>query len=336
MDDQRPVSTRQVHLASHPRGRLAATDLRLVDVELPAPEAGHVLVRNEHLALAAVMRERMDAGSDVPGLAPYRVGAPLTAFAVGTVVASARDDVGVGALVAHETPWADHADATDVVPLPGGVLPEPWYHLATGSGATALLGVRDVAQVTDGDVVLVSGAAGSVGSLAGQVARRLGARTVIGTAGSAAKCAWLVDELGFDHAVDHHDSDLVGRLRAAAPDGIDVYVDLVGGHQFEAAVQVAATHARFAVAGALAAQQSGSPWPRLDTQTAIAKSLTIRGYALQHALHAMQEWPALFGRWLAEGMVHPHTVLGGGLAAAPQALVDLLDGAFTGTVSVRL
>ncbi len=334
---QLPTTTRQVHLASRPTGRLTTGHLRLVEVPLRGPEPGEVVVRNSHLALGAVMRERMERDADLPpALAPYEVGGPLRGHAVGTVVASARDGVPVGTTVVHDSPWAELAPTAHAVPVPEDALPAPWYHLATGSGATALLGVRDVARVGDGDVVLVSGAAGGVGSLAGQIARRLGAARVIGTAGSAAKCDWLVSELGYDAAVDHHTPDLVGELRRAAPDGVDVYVDLVGGTQFEAAVQVAATHARFAVGGALATQQGGAAWPRFDTQTAMLKDLTVRGYALAHGRHVMGEWPALFGRWLAEGMVFPHTVVPGGLDAAPQAMVDLLRGAFTGSVFVAL
>jgi NADPH-dependent curcumin reductase CurA len=99
---------------------------------------------------------------------------------------------------------------------------------------------------------------------------------------------------------------------------------------------VAATHARFAVGGALAAQQGGAAWPRFDTQTAMLEDLTVKGYALANGLHTLGEWPALFGRWLDEGMVYPHTIVDGGLDAAPQALIDLMGGAFTGNVVVAL
>jgi NADPH-dependent curcumin reductase CurA len=284
-----------------------------------------------------VRRERKDPDSDLP-IPPYALDEPPIGPAVGTVVASSGGSVQVGTLVAYWGPWAEYADvATDTVQvLDPGQLPAPEYHLAASNGATALYGLRDVARVGEGDVVLVSGAAGGVGSLAGQIARRLGAARVIGTAGSGEKCRWLVDELGFDAAVDYHDDDLVDVLRETASDGISVYLDLVGGAQFEAAVAVAATHARIAVGGALSTQQAGTPWPRLDTQTAIMKGLTIRAFALAHATHVLSEWPALFGRWLAAGMVYPHTVVGGGLDAVPQALVDLLGGRHRGHVSVRV
>lgn len=244
-----PTTTRQIHLASRPIGRLTLENFRAVEVPLPAPEPGQVVVRNVRLGLGAVMREQMDADANLPDALPlFRVGEPLTAFAVGTVVASRDDDLPVGTTVAHGSPWAEFAVTAQAFALPA--LPEPQYGLAAGNVATALLGVREGAKVTDGDVVLVSGAAGGVGSLAGQIAKEFGAARVIGTAGSAAKCARLVDELGFDTAVNHWSETFLDDLRGAAPDGITVYVDLVGGAQFEAALEVAVPHARFAVRGA--------------------------------------------------------------------------------------
>jgi NADPH-dependent curcumin reductase CurA len=310
---------------------------RDVEVSVTLPMPGRVLVRADRLGVAAVMRERMDPVSDLP-VPPYALDEPPVGPAVGTVVAGSDGAVPVGATVSYYGPWAEYADVAtnEVQVLDPGLLPAPEYHLAAPNGATALHGLRDVAQVGEGDVVLVSGAAGGVGSLAGQIARRLGAARVIGTAGSDEKCRWLVDELGFDAAVDHHDDDLVGALRGMAPDGVSVYLDLVGGVQFEAAVAVAATHARIAVGGALSTQQAGTPWPRLDTQTALMKALTIRAYALANAMHVLAEWTDLFGRWLAEGMVYPHTVVEGGLDAVPQTMVDLVGGRHRGHVSVRM
>ncbi|WP_106192515.1 MDR family NADP-dependent oxidoreductase [Umezawaea tangerina] len=332
-----PDRARAVHLVARPDGPLTTDAFRGVEVPVPDPGPGHVLVRTGHLGVAAVMRERMDLDGDLP-VPPYALDEPMSGPAVGTVVASRAEAVPVGALVAYWGPWAEYAEVAVEAArvLDPALLPAPQYHLATANGATALHGVRDVAGVGRGDVVLVSGAAGGVGSLAGQIARRLGAARVIGTAGSAAKCRWLVDELGFDAAVDHHVDDLAGALREHAPDGVTVYLDLVGGAQFEAAVAVAATHARFAVGGALSTQQAGAPWPRFDTGAAIVKALAVRGFALVHAPQVLGEWPALFRRWLAEGMTFPHTSVDGGLPVLPDTLVALLAGHHRGHVSVRM
>ncbi|WP_020502226.1 MDR family NADP-dependent oxidoreductase [Sciscionella marina] len=334
MPDHLPQTAREVHLAARPQGKLTSEEFRLVEVPLAPPEPGRVLVRNEYLGIVAALRPLMDPESEIP-LPQFALDRPLRSDTVGRVAATGVPHIRVGDLVLFRGPWADYADTTEATVLDPAALPEPCYHLAIRNGATALLGMRDIAGVTEGDTVLVSGAAGGVGSLAGQIARRLGAARVIGTAGSAAKCRWLVEELGFDEAIDYHDGDLVTRLRAAAPEGISVYFDLVGGAQFEAAVECAADHARFAVCGALATR-AGAPWPRLDTGTAVVKDLTVRGFALHHGWHAFTEWTPLFSHWLGEGLVYPHTVVDGGIEAAPRALRDLLDGRFTGNVSVRL
>lgn len=331
---QIPATTTEVRLASRPSNELSLEHFEFLDVPVERPGPGQVLVRSEYLGLGAVMRELMNADADLP-MPTFQIGAPLWGSLVGTVVESARDGVSAGDLVTFRGPWAGYAVTDQVQVVDRNALPQPYFHLS--NGPTALLGVKDIAEVGDGDVVFVSGAAGGVGSMAGQIARNLGAAKVIGSAGSQRKCDYLVDELRFDAAVNYRDGDLAKRLRELAPDGITAFIDLVGGEQFEAAVAAAAPHARFAVGGALAAQQSGASWPRLDTQTAIIKNLRITAFALAFGLHAFAEWPPLFGKWLAEGtFVYPHTLVDGGIGAAPQGLIDLLDGKFTGNVVVRI
>ena len=239
-----PDRTRAIHLVARPEGAVRPDAFRLVDVPIAPPAPGRLLVRVEHLGVAAVLRERMDADADLP-FPPLALDEPVNGPVLGTVVLPDAGSVPVGALVAFHGPWAGYAevDASAVHVLDPALLPSPEYHLATGNGATALLGVRDVAAVGEGDVVVVTGAAGGVGSLAGQIARRLGAARVIGTAGSAEKCRWLVEELGFDVALDYHDDGFASALRDATPDGVTAALDLVGGTQLEAVVAAAArTH----------------------------------------------------------------------------------------------
>ncbi|WP_433802597.1 zinc-binding dehydrogenase [Actinomycetospora sp. CA-084318] len=332
-----PDHVRAVHLVARPSGALTTDVFRTADVPVTPPAPGRLLVRVEHLGLAAVLRERMDPDADLP-FPPLALHEPVNGPVIGTVVLPDAGSVPVGALVAFHGPWAEYAevDASSVQVLDPDLLPSAEYHLAAGNGATALLGVRDVAAVGDGDVVVVTGAAGGVGSLAGQIARRLGAARVMGTAGSAEKCRWLVDELGFDVALDYHDDGFASALRDAAIEGVTAALDLVGGTQLEAVVAAAAPHARIAIGGALATQQAGAPWPRIDTQQVLLKGVHLRGFALLHARHVLSEWPTLFRRWLDEGLVFPHTVVDGGLDAAPQALVDVLAGRYRGHVSVRV
>jgi len=258
---------------------------------------------------------------------------------VGTVVRSGSADLAVGDLVTAFTGWGEYAagTASDFHRLDRAAFPSPAYHLS--QGPTAFHGMVDVADVGAGDVVFVSGAAGGVGSLAGQIARCRGAERVIGSAGSRAKADYLVQELGFDAAFDYHDGPVVDQLRALAPGGISVFFDNVGGEQFEAAVEVAAADARFALCGALASQagEGRDTFPRLDVLTAITKRLRLLPFACYHLPEQIAAWYRHFGTWLGEGrFVFPHEVVEGRLDDVPGALLGLLDGRFTGNVSVHV
>ena len=224
---------------------------------------GQVRVRNDFIQITAVMADLMTEHPGLP-MPPYALGTPLWGGAVGTVTESAAD-LPVGSVVTHMNGWRNEivAAAETFWPVPIEVLPGAEYVL--NQGVTAYHGIVDIAQVREGDVVFVSGAAGGVGSLAGQIAKALGAKTVIGSAGSDAKVAYLVDELGFDAAINYRTGSIASRLRELAPEGIDVFFDTVGGEQFEAAVQAAAPGARFALCGALAGQIEAAPLQRGHT-----------------------------------------------------------------------
>ncbi|GAA1116567.1 zinc-binding dehydrogenase [Arthrobacter flavus] len=227
--------------------------------------------------------------------------------------------------------------ANTFYPVPVEVLPGAEYVL--NQGVTAYHGMVDIAEVGEGDVVFVTGAAGGVGSLAGQIAKARGAKTVIGSAGSAEKVKYLVEELGFDAGINYRDGLVQEQLAEFAPEGINVFFDTVGGSQFEAAVQAAAPDARFALCGTLAGQIDGgnAGSPRLDIMTAIVKQLTIRPFSTFHTPEQLQAWGTHYGQWLAEGkMVFPHTIIDGGLEAAPAALDALLKGRYRGNVLVRM
>lgn len=335
MTDRARVTSREVRLATHLDGELTPGHFEVVPTDAPV---GEVVVRADYLHVAAAFQDLMRADCDLP-MPPYRVGARMGGGAVGTVVSSASDDLAVGDLVASFTGWGEYSagPASGYHRLDREWFPSGAYHLS--QGPTAYYGMVDIARVGPGDVVFVSGAAGGVGSLAGQIARCRGAERVIGSAGSRAKVDYLVRELGFDAAFDYHDGSVVEQLTALAPDGISVFFDNVGGEQFEAAVEAAAPGARFALCGALAAQAGTGKdgFPRLDVLAAITKRLELLPFACYHLPEQIGAWYQHFGTWLAEGrFVFPHTVLDGGLDAAPAALIGLLGGAYTGNVSVRL
>ncbi|WP_104116891.1 NADP-dependent oxidoreductase [Arthrobacter sp. B1805] len=331
--------TRDVVLARHRPGpgTLPSSCVHLQDRPWSPLRPGQVRVRNEFLQVTAVMADLM---SEEPGLPmpAYALHEALWGGAVGTVTESAAD-LPVGTVVQHMKGWQEECvdEAPVFYPIPLQYLPGREYVL--NQGVTAYHGMVDVAGVGAGDVVFVSGAAGGVGSLAGQIAKARGASTVIGSTGSAEKVRYLVDDLGFDAAINYRDGRIAEELAELAPQGIDVFFDTVGGVQFEAAVHAAAPDARFALCGALAGQVGGGTEsaPRLDIMTAIVKQLVIRPFSTLHTPEQLAAWGSHYGQWLAEGrIVFPHTIVDGGLAVAPDVLDGLLEGRYRGNVLVRL
>ena len=221
---------------------------------------------------------------------------------------------------------------------PADDLPDPVAHL--GQGTTAYAALSRVAPVRPGDVVFVSGGAGAVGSMAGQVARLLGASRVIGSTGSAAKTSWMTDELGYDAVVVRGARPLADQLAEAAPEGLDVVADTVSGEDLQAAIATARVGGRFALVGALAGQlgpgaSTTSPI-EFDAFQIIIKQLTLRGYSGGHDPQLVREWRQRFASWLRAGEIKfPHTLVPG-ITAAPQALEDLVTGRYQGAVIVAL
>lgn len=330
-------STDQIVLTHH-REELSSPPSAHLEVRaVPRPQLadGEVRVANSHLMVSAVTADLMDPRVPLP-MPAYAVGEPLWGNAVGTVTESRDPDLAFGSVVLHQQGWRAESVVSEAFAVPEGVFPGPEYVL--NQGVTAYHGMVDVAQVGDGDVVLVTGAAGGVGSLAGQIAKRRGARLVIGSAGGEEKGRYLVEELGYDAAIDHRADDVEARLHELAPDGIDVLFDNVGGRQFEAAVRCAGEQARFALCGALAAQTGGPEGnPRLDVLQAIRHEVSIRPFRTLHTPQQVGAWNAAYAAWWAEGdFVFPHTVVEGDLATAVTALDEQLAGAYRGQVVVAL
>ena len=335
-----PASTyREVRLVARPHGPLTDDLFEVVEVPMPDPAPGQVLVRNTAMTVTAVMRTLMDEAEapDVP-MRAYALGEPPHGLAVGEVVAAPGAELAPGALVRHRQSWREYSllDASAVQPIDPDALPDPAAHLA--QGATAWMGVVRGAEVRAGDTVFVSGAAGGVGSLAGQIARLRGAGRVIGSTSSQAKADYLTGELGFDAVVLRVAGPIGEQLRAAAPDGIDAMVDNVGGEQLQAALAAARRGARFALVGALASQLSGAgPQPtRIDTLSFVARGITLRGVALFDHPDAVAAWQREFGPGLRAGTLKfPHVRLHG-VEQAPRALSELVEGRHIGAVIVEL
>ncbi|MFI5717421.1 zinc-binding dehydrogenase [Nocardia sp. NPDC051750] len=335
-----PRTHREIRLAARPAPGAPLTDdlFEIVEVATPSPEPGQLLVRTGVMSVAAVMRTLMDETTDVP-MRPFALGEPLYGPAIGEVVSAPGAGFAPGDLVQHDLGWREFAllDVTAAQRVEPGLLPDPAAHLS--QGPTAWMGVTLGAEVRPGDTVFVSGAAGGVGSLAGQIARLRGARRVIGSAGSQRKADILREELGYDAVVLRGAGQIEEQLRAAAPRGVDAVVDTVGGEQLQASIAVANRGARIGLVGALGAQLTGSitPMTAIDTFGLLTRGITLRGNVL-HADHLdlIPEWHDQFGAGLREGtLTFPHARLHG-LDNAPRALRELIEGRHVGAVLVEL
>ncbi|NUR46833.1 MAG: NADP-dependent oxidoreductase [Hamadaea sp.] len=329
---------RQITLASRPAGWPTAENFALVEVETPAPGEGQLVVRNLFMSVDPYMRGRMnDVKSYVP---PFQLGQPLDGGAVGEVVESRADGFAPGDLVLHGLGWRDVAvldarHARKVAPL-DGLSPSAYLGVLGMTSLTAYAGLLDVAEFKPGDAVFVSGAAGAVGSIAGQIAKLKGASRVIGSAGSAEKVAHLLD-LGFDAAFNYKDGPVGKQLKQAAPDGVDVYFDNVGGDHLEAAISSLSQHGRVALCGAISAYNDTTPpaAPR-NLALAIGKRLTLRGFIVNDHSARMPEMVAEIGGWLRDGRLSFQETVVDGLDNAPEAFLGLLRGENTGKMIVRL
>jgi NADPH-dependent curcumin reductase CurA len=324
-------------LAGRPHGEPASEHFELANRPLPDLAPGEVRVRNRYLSVDPYMRGRMnDAVSYTP---PFQLGEPLDGAAVGTVVASNADGLAEGAVVAHSAGWREYAQgpAAGFRPVDPSV-PASYYLSALGGiGLTAYAGLFEIARVQPGDVVYVSAAAGAVGSLAGQMAKLAGATRVIGSAGSAGKVQMLTGELGFDAAFNYRDAPIPEQLRAAAPDGIDVYFDNVGGDHLEAAIEAMNPRGRIAVCGLIAQYNATEPpaAPR-NLNLVLTRALRIEGFLVLNHIHVRPRFLRAATPWVRDGRLKVRETFVDGIERMPQAFIDMLRGANTGKMIVRL
>jgi len=329
---------RQIVLASRPTGWPVAENFDMT--EEPAAELadGQVRVRNLFMSVDPYMRGRMnDAKSYVP---PFQVGQPLEGAAIGSVIQTRSPDLAEGDMVMHILGWRDEAvlearHAQKVDPLPG-LPPSAYLGVLGTTSLTAYVGLLDIAGLKPGDVVFVSGAAGAVGSVAGQIAKLKGASLVIGSAGSDDKVRWLRD-IGFDVAFNYKSAPVYDQLREAAPDGIDVYFDNVGDDHLEAALSVLRRGGRVAMCGAIANYNVARPVPGpRNMGLVITKRLTLRGFIITDHQDRNPGMLADVTGWLRDGQLqHSETVIDG-LDNAVGAFLSLLGGGNTGKMIVRL
>ncbi|ATY09202.1 NADP-dependent oxidoreductase [Amycolatopsis sp. AA4] len=333
-----PAKATEIRLAARPHGVPTMDNFDIVETEVPKPGPGQILVRNLVMSVDPAMRGRMnDVKSYSP---PFVVGEAMQGGAVGEVVESTVDDFAVGDHVLHQAGWRTHAvlDAKRAVKVDDSVAPLSTYLGVLGMpGLTAYAGLLVSAEFKPGDTVFVSGAAGAVGSLVGQLARLKGAKRVIGSAGSAEKVRYLTEELGFDAAFNYKDGPVAEQLAAAAPEGIDVYFDNVGGEHLEAAIASMNLHGRIAICGMISQYNATEPTPApRNLVQLIAKRITMRGLLVLDHWHLMQEFVAEVAPLVASGEIKYSETFVDGIRNAPDAFLGLLSGANTGKMLVRL
>tara|TARA_R110000782_G_scaffold207815_2_gene296280 strand:- start:967 stop:1989 length:1023 start_codon:yes stop_codon:yes gene_type:complete len=329
-------------LASRPEGMPKPANFAKKTVEIAEPKDGEIQVQNEWMSVDPYMRGRMyDRESYVP---PFQIGETMQGGAVGRVTASAHPDYKVGDLVSSmlgwRTAWVAKPEAAMVQKLPDVGLPESAFLGVAGMpGLTAYAGLLRVAELKEGDIVFVSGAAGAVGSTVVQIAKNKGC-TVIGSAGGPEKCAF-VKSLGADHVIDYKKAGgfegLVTALRDAAPKGIDVYFDNVGGDHLTAAIEVARPMARMALCGMIAQyNETGTPVGPHNIIQAVGKQLKLQGFIV--STHADMQ-PAFFAdmaKWIPAGKMKFEQTVMQGIDKAPEAFMGLFTGANTGKMLVKL
>ncbi len=337
-DQAVPTAAREWHLAARPQGWPTPADFALVEAPVRQPGPGEILVRNEYLSVDPYMRGRMnDVKSYVP---PFQLGRVMDGGAVGRVVASQAEGIEVGDAVLHGAGWREYAtvDAKHAVKVDAQAAPLSYYLGVLGMpGLTAYAGLLDVADFKPGDSVFVSGAAGAVGSLVGQIAKLKGASRVIGSAGSAEKVARLTGEYGFDAAFNYKDGPVREQLEKAAPEGIDVYFDNVGGEHLEAAISVLNAHGRVTLCGAIAQyNDTSAPAGPRNLALAIGKRLRLQGMLVGDHAALQPQFTAEVAGWLRDGgLTYDETVVDG-VENAVEAFIGLLRGGNTGKMVVRL
>ncbi len=331
------AENRQVIIASLPTGALTASDFEVRSAPMPEPVDGEVLCRTVALTIGAGQRAGLQGSASYAG-APES-GRVMGGSTVARVVASKSADVPEGALVSAFNGWQEYATAParSVQVLADGTDPATALGVLGTNGITAYFGLLDVGQPREGETVVVSAAAGSVGHIVGQIAKIEGCR-VVGVAGSADKCRLLTDELGFDAAIDYHDPDFRTAFKDATGDRIGVYFDNTGGPVLESALFRMATGGRIVCCGVVSQYDTATPGPgpRGVPGLLVNNRVRMQGFLVFDYADRYDEARAQMNAWIAGGTLRPRTTEFEGLEEAPQAFVELLNGRTVGTTIVNV
>lgn len=339
MAEQAPPTTgREWHLVARPEGWPTPADFALREAPVTQPGPGQILVRNEYLSVDPYMRGRMSARKSYAE--PYELDKPMLGGAVGRVVASQADGFAEGDHVLHYFGWREYAtfDAKTGVKVDPDAAPLSTYLGVLGMpGLTAYAGLTRIAEVKAGDVVFVSGAAGAVGGVVGQIARLKGASRVIGSAGSDDKVRVLVEEYGFDAAFNYKNGPVAEQLRAAAPDGVDVYFDNVGGEHLEAAIEAMNLHGRIVVCGMISQYNATEPTPApRNLAQIVAKRFRMEGMLVGDHYDLQPKFVEEVSAWVRSGELKYRETVTRGIDSALDAFLGMLGGENVGKMLIEL
>ncbi len=336
------VKSREIRLKSRPKGMPTAENFELAVTDLPDPADGEILVRNVWMSVDPYMRGRMtDRKSYIP---PFQLGKAMEGGAVGEVIASNNPAFSVGDyVVGFDGGWKEYylSSGKGLMKADPAMAPLSAYLGVLGMpGMTAYVGLMRIGELKEGDTVLVSAAAGAVGSIACQIARARGCR-VIGIAGGEGKCAWLKSELGVDETVDYKAAADFQALQAAfdkaCPDGVDVYFENVGGDLLTAALNVMKPFGRIVMCGLISVYNAETPQPGpWNLFHVVAKRLKMQGFIVSDHNDILPQFTADMAKWLKEGRIKYKETVYEGIEKAPDAFLGLFSGANTGKMLVRL
>ena len=329
--------SQEIRLAARPVGFPKDSDFQLTESTLAEPGEGEVLVRNLYMSVDPYMRGRMnDVKSYSP---PFKLGEPLEGGAVGRVERSRNPNFKEGDIVSNNLGWREAfvSDGRGLARIDAKAAPTTAYlGVLGGTGLTAYVGLLDIGKPKPGETVFVSAAAGAVGSIAGQIARIKGCRAV-GSAGSREKVDFLVNELGFDAAINYREGNLDQALAAHCPNGIDVYFDNVGGDHLQAALGLMNAFGRISACGMISQYNNAQPVPGPNNLTNIVRNrLLVQGFIISDHLDRRAAFLADMSAWIREGEIKHRETVVEGLENAPRAFLGLLQGENTGKMLVKL
>jgi NADPH-dependent curcumin reductase CurA len=330
---------RRYVLRERPSGRIDDRTFELVEEDVPQPGAGQALVQNLYVSVDPTNRAWI--GPEPTYLPPVGIGECMRSVGLGRVISSDDETYPEGSLVTGLVGWQDYVVTGEgeipLTPVPGDTgLPIECMLGALGlTGVTAYFGLLDIGKPQEGETVVVSAAAGAVGSVVGQIAKLKGARAV-GIAGGKDKCDWLVDELGFDAAIDRHDDDWRKQLRAACPSGVDVDFENVGGPIMHEVFGMLNLNARVALCGLISEYNEDEPEPGPNLRRVLTNRVLIKGFIILDYFARFPEAIAQLGQWVAEGKVKDRHTVVEGLERAPEAVNMLFDGDNFGKLIVKV